>query len=52
MLRGFARFMSERTLARLAELAQQIVAVKGADDYLSMIDYDVRMPAAACPGRG
>ena len=46
----FARFVSEQTGARIAELAHQVGAVKGTEDYLSLIDYDVRTLAAALGG--
>ena len=43
----FARFVAEHTGARIAELAHQVGAVPSADDYLSMLDYDVRTLTAA-----
>lgn len=45
-----ARFISENTGARVASLANQIGARDGADDYLSMSDYNVRQLVAALGG--
>ena len=42
-----ARFISENTGARVANLANQVGARDGADDYLSMSDYNVRQLVAA-----
>jgi len=43
----FARFVADKTGATIAELAHQVGAVPGTDDYLSMIDYNVRTLADA-----
>jgi ABC-type Zn uptake system ZnuABC Zn-binding protein ZnuA len=45
-----ARFVSERTGARVAPLAHQVGAREGTDDYLSMFDYNVRQLVAALGG--
>jgi len=42
-----ARFVSEQTGARVVNLAHQVGARNGTDDYLSMIDYNVRQLVAA-----
>jgi ABC-type Zn uptake system ZnuABC Zn-binding protein ZnuA len=41
-----ARFISENTGARIVNLANQVGARDGADDYLSMSDYNVRQLVA------
>ena len=35
-------WVAERTGARIAEMAHQVGARKGTDDYLSMVDHNVR----------
>ena len=45
-----ARFISENTGARVASLANQIGAREGTDDYLGMIDYNVRQLLGALAG--
>lgn len=45
-----ARFISENTGARVVNLANQVGAREGTDDYLSMFDYNVRRLAAALGG--
>jgi ABC-type Zn uptake system ZnuABC Zn-binding protein ZnuA len=42
-----ARFISENTGAKVVNLAHQVGAREGADDYLAMIDYDIRQLATA-----
>lgn len=42
-----ARFLADATGASIARLAHQVGAVPEADDYLSLIDYNVRRLAAA-----
>lgn len=42
-----ARFVSKNTEARIIPLAHQVGARPGADNYLSMIDYNVRQVAEA-----
>ena len=37
-----ARFVAERTGARVAEMAPQVGAREGTDDYLATVDYNVR----------
>jgi ABC-type Zn uptake system ZnuABC Zn-binding protein ZnuA len=44
---GHARFLSEHTGARVAVLAHQTGAREGADDYLRMVDYNVRQVVEA-----
>ena len=47
-----ARFISEKTGARVVNLAHQVGAREGTDDdYLAMIDYNVRQLAAALEGK-
>lgn len=45
-----ARFISQQTGARIVNLAHQAAARDGTDDYLAMIDYNVRELAAALGG--
>lgn len=45
-----ARFISENTGARVVNLANQVGAREGTDDYLAMIDYNVRQLVAALGG--
>ncbi|MBI4382176.1 MAG: zinc ABC transporter substrate-binding protein [candidate division NC10 bacterium] len=45
-----ARFISEHTGARVVNLANQVGSRQGADDYLSMFDYNVRQFVAALGG--
>ncbi|MGH7409835.1 MAG: metal ABC transporter substrate-binding protein [Candidatus Methylomirabilis sp.] len=42
-----ARFISENTGAKVVNLAHQVGARVGTDDYLAMIDYDIRQLATA-----
>ncbi len=42
-----ARFISESTGAKVVNLAHQVGAREGTDDYLEMIDYDIRQLATA-----
>jgi len=45
-----ARFISENTGARVANLANQVGAREGTDDYLGMIDYNVHQLVGALGG--
>jgi ABC-type Zn uptake system ZnuABC Zn-binding protein ZnuA len=45
-----ARFISEHTGARVVNLANQVGAREGTDDYLGMIDYNVRQLLGALAG--
>jgi ABC-type Zn uptake system ZnuABC Zn-binding protein ZnuA len=45
-----ARFVSERTGAKVVNMANQVGAREGTDDYLSMFDYNVRQLVAALGG--
>ena len=45
-----ARFISEHTGARVVNLANQVGAREGADDYLRMLDYNIRQLTAALGG--
>ncbi|MGB4781318.1 metal ABC transporter substrate-binding protein [Candidatus Methylomirabilis sp.] len=45
-----ARFISQQTGARIVNLAHQVGARAGTDDYLAMINYNVREAAAALEG--
>jgi ABC-type Zn uptake system ZnuABC Zn-binding protein ZnuA len=45
-----ARFISENTGARVVNLANQVGAREGTDDYLGMIDYNVRQLLGALAG--
>ena len=47
---GHARFVSERTGARVVNMAHQVGAREGTDDYLRMFDYNVRQLVAALGG--
>jgi ABC-type Zn uptake system ZnuABC Zn-binding protein ZnuA len=47
----FAQFVAERTGAQVVNIAHMVGARPGTDDYISMIDYDVRQLAAALRGR-
>jgi ABC-type Zn uptake system ZnuABC Zn-binding protein ZnuA len=47
----FAQFVAERTGAHVVNMAHQVGARAGTNDYLSMIDYDVRQLAGALRGR-
>ena len=42
-----ARFVAERTGARVAQMAHQVGARPGTEDYLAMVDYNVRQVAGA-----
>lgn len=42
-----ARFVAERTGARVAEMAHQVGSRPGTDDYLAMVDYNVRQVVGA-----
>jgi ABC-type Zn uptake system ZnuABC Zn-binding protein ZnuA len=46
-----AQFVAKNTGAKIANLAHQVGARPGTDDYLSMIDYDVRQVVTASGGR-
>jgi len=46
-----ARFISEKTGARVVRMAHQVGARDGADEYLAMIDYNVRQLAEALEGK-
>jgi len=46
-----AQFVAKNTAAKIANLAHQAGARPGTDDYLSMIDYNVRQVVAALEGR-
>jgi ABC-type Zn uptake system ZnuABC Zn-binding protein ZnuA len=47
----FAQFVAERTGAQVVSMAHQVGARPGTNDYISMIDYDVRQLAGALRGR-
>jgi ABC-type Zn uptake system ZnuABC Zn-binding protein ZnuA len=47
----FAQFVAERTGAQVVNMAHQVGARAGTDDYLAMINYDVRQLAGALRGR-
>lgn len=47
-----AQFVAERTGAKIAGLAHQVGARDGCDDYLAMIDHNVRALVAAIGGQG
>ncbi len=47
----FAQFVAERTGARVVSMAHQVGARAGTNDYISMVDYDVRQLAAALRDR-
>ncbi len=45
-----ARFLAERTGARIAEMANQVGARPGTEDYVATVDWNVRRVAAALGG--
>jgi zinc/manganese transport system substrate-binding protein len=47
----FAHFVAERTGAQVVSMAHMVGARSGTNDYVSMIDYDVRQLAGALRGR-
>jgi zinc/manganese transport system substrate-binding protein len=47
----FSQFVAERTGAQMVSIAHMVGARAGTNDYLSMVDYDVRQLAAALRGR-
>jgi zinc/manganese transport system substrate-binding protein len=47
----FAQFVAERTGAQVVSMAHQVGARPGTNDYISMVDYDVRQLAGALRGR-
>jgi ABC-type Zn uptake system ZnuABC Zn-binding protein ZnuA len=47
----FAQFVAERTGAQVVSMAHQVGARPGTNDYIAMIDYDVRQLAGALRGR-
>jgi ABC-type Zn uptake system ZnuABC Zn-binding protein ZnuA len=47
----FAQFVAERTGAQVVNIAHMVGARPGTDDYIAMIDYDVRQLAGALRGR-
>jgi ABC-type Zn uptake system ZnuABC Zn-binding protein ZnuA len=47
----FAQFVAERTGAQVVNIAHMVGARPGTDDYISMVDYDVRRLAGALRGR-
>jgi ABC-type Zn uptake system ZnuABC Zn-binding protein ZnuA len=47
----FAQFVAERTGAQVVNMAHQVGARPGTNDYIAMIDYDVRQLAVALRGR-
>jgi ABC-type Zn uptake system ZnuABC Zn-binding protein ZnuA len=47
----FAQFVAERTGAQVVNIAHMVGARPGTDDYIAMLDYDVRQLAAALRGR-
>ena len=47
----FAQFVAERTGAQVVSMAHMVGARPGTDDYIAMIDYDVRQLAGALRGR-
>ena len=47
-----AQFLSQHTGATVVGMAHQVGARPGTDDYISMIDYNVRSLVAALPGGG
>jgi len=47
----FAQFVAERTGAQVVSIAHMVGARPGTNDYISMVDYDVRQLAAALRGR-
>jgi ABC-type Zn uptake system ZnuABC Zn-binding protein ZnuA len=47
----FAQFVAERTGAQVVNIAHMVGARPGTDDYISMVDHDVRQLAGALRGR-
>ncbi len=47
----FAQFVAERTGAQVVSIAHMVGARAGTNDYISMVDYDVRQLAGALRGR-
>jgi ABC-type Zn uptake system ZnuABC Zn-binding protein ZnuA len=47
----FAQFVAERTGAQVVNIAHMVGARPGTNDYISMVDYDVRQLAGALRGR-
>jgi ABC-type Zn uptake system ZnuABC Zn-binding protein ZnuA len=47
----FAQFVAERTGAQVVSMAHMVGARAGTNDYISMVDYDVRQLAGALRGR-
>jgi ABC-type Zn uptake system ZnuABC Zn-binding protein ZnuA len=47
----FAQFVAERTGAQVVSMAHTVGARPGTNDYISMVDYDVRQLAGALRGR-
>jgi ABC-type Zn uptake system ZnuABC Zn-binding protein ZnuA len=47
----FAQFVAERTGAQVVSIAHMVGARPGTNDYISMVDYDVRQLAGALRGR-
>lgn len=47
----FAQFVAERTGAQVVSMAHMVGARSGTNDYISMVDYDVRQLAGALRGR-
>jgi zinc/manganese transport system substrate-binding protein len=47
----FAQFVAERTGAQVVNIAHMVGARPGTNDYIAMIDYDVRQLAGALRGR-
>ncbi|MGI8784129.1 MAG: metal ABC transporter substrate-binding protein [Acidobacteriota bacterium] len=46
-----ARFVADKTGAKVVTLANQVGAIPGTDDYISMIDVNVRLVAGALEGK-
>jgi ABC-type Zn uptake system ZnuABC Zn-binding protein ZnuA len=46
----YARFVSENTGARIVNMASQSGAQAGTDDYIAMVDYNVRQVVVALRG--
>jgi ABC-type Zn uptake system ZnuABC Zn-binding protein ZnuA len=47
----FAQFVAERTGAQVVSMAHQVGARAGTNDYISMVDYNVRQLAGSLRGR-
>jgi ABC-type Zn uptake system ZnuABC Zn-binding protein ZnuA len=47
----FAQFVAERTGAQVVNIAHMVGAQPGTNDYIAMVDYDVRQLAGALRGR-